>query len=373
MAEETVVCPRCGAEIALGEAFRSRIEEHLRHEFEERLGAESLKAQKRADEAHALAKSNLESELREKARAVEESRKRELDLLKQNRELEEAKKTVELQVARRVQEEKTILEKAVRDRMGEEHRLRDLEKDKQLGDLRRQIEELKKKAEQGSQQSQGEAAELDLEAFLRAVFPQDEIDPVPKGVRGADLVHRVIGPAGMGCGSIVWEAKNTRVWNDAWLAKLRDDQRELRADIAAIVTTVLPKSVRNAAFVEGVWVTDAATLHGLATALRSQLIQVAAARAAAQGRDSKMDLLYDYLTGMEFRQRVEAVLEAFSGLKEDLERERRAMESSWAKREKQLGRALSGLAGMYGDMQGIVGSSLPRVARLELGPGESEA
>lgn len=373
MAEETVICPKCGAEIPLGEAFRSRIEEHLRHEFEKRLAAESHKAHKQAEEEHALAQANLVAELQEKARTLEESRKRELHLLRQNRELEEAKKTVELQVARRVQEEKAILEKAVRDRLGEEHRLRDLEKDKQLTDLRRQIEDLKKKAEQGSQQSQGEVAELDLEAFLRATFPQDEIEPVPKGVRGADLVHRVIGPAGKACGSIVWEAKNTRAWSDAWLGKLRDDQRELRADIAAIVTTVLPKSVRNAALIEGVWVTDMATLQGLATALRSQLVQVAVARATAQGRGSKMDLLYDYLTGTEFRQRVEAVLEAFVGLKDDLERERRAMESAWAKREKQLGRAISGLAGMYGDMQGIVGASLPRVARLELGSGDAEA
>lgn len=371
MAEDTITCPKCGADIPLSEALRSRVEERLRKEFEGRLAEESARAQKKAEEEYALQRANLEAELRERKEAVEKSQARELELLKKNRELEEAKTTVDLEIARRVQEEKTRIEQAIQERLTEEHRLRELEKDKQLSDLRKQIEDLKRKAEQGSQQTQGEAAELDLEAFLRATFPQDEFEPVPKGVRGADLVQRVIGPGGRACGTVVWEIKNTKGWSDTWLEKLRDDQRELRADLAAIVTTALPRNVRNAAFIDGVWVTDSGTVPGLATALRSQLVQVALARAVAEGRGTKMDLLYDYLTGTEFRQRVEAVVEAFVGMKEDLERERRAMESNWAKREKQLGRAISGLARMYGDMQGIVGASFPKVAKLELGSGDA--
>lgn len=371
MAEDTISCPKCGNEIPLSDALRARVEERLRKEFENRLAEESAKAREQAKQDLAVEHANLEGELEEKRKKLIESQTRELELLRKNRELEESKKTLDLEVERRLQEEATKIEKATQERLAEEHRLRDLERDKQLSDLLKQIEDLKRKAEQGSQQSQGEIAELDLEAFLRATFPQDDIAPVPKGVRGADLVQRVIGSGGRNCGTIIWEVKNTKAWSDGWLEKLRDDQRELGTDLAAILTTTMPRGVRHFALVEGVWVTNSATLAGLATALRSQLIQVAMARAVAEGRGTKMDLLYDYLTGTEFRQRVEAVVEAFVSMKEDLDRERRATESNWAKREKQISRALLGLAGMYGDMQGIVGASLPNVTQLELGPGEA--
>jgi hypothetical protein len=170
----------------------------------------------------------------------------------------------------------------------------------------------------------------------------------------------------------VWESKNTKSWSDGWLTKVREDQRALKAAVAVIVTAVLPKGVREFALTENVWVCSPSVAVGLATALRSSLVQVAAARATAEGKGSKMEGLYSYLTGAEFRQRVEAVVEAFVSMKEDLDRERRAIEASWAKREKQIGRAVQGLAGMYGDMQGIVGQTLPRVATLELPAGLPE-
>ncbi len=273
---------------------------------------------------------------------------------------------------RRLQEERTKVEKATTERAVEEHRLKDLEKDKQLADLREQIQHLKRRAEQGSQQTQGEVAELELEAALGAAFPDDEILPVRKGMRGADLVQRVVSPDGKQCGNIAWEVKNTKTWSDSWLGKLREDQRSLKADLGVIVTTALPKQVSHFGFLDGVWVANPATALGLGSALRAQLAQVASARAAAKGKGTKMELLYTYLTGTEFRQRVEAVVEAFMGLRDDLERERRAMETSWAKREKQILRAFGGLAGLYGDMQGIVGASLPKVRQLELAPPEAE-
>lgn len=162
------------------------------------------------------------------------------------------------------------------------------------------------------------------------------------------------------------------VLSDGWLAKVREDQRALKAAAAAIVTTVLPKGVREFGLTDNVWVCSPSVAAGLATALRISLIQVAAARAAAEGKGTKMEGLYSYLTGAEFRQRVEAVVEAFISMKEDLDRERRGTEANWAKREKQIGRAVQGLAGMYGDMQGIVGQALPRVATLELPAGSPE-
>lgn len=369
---DTIACPHCGAQIPVSDALRA----HMRQDFEQtlqvRLAEEHAKALAQAKADLAIDHANLTAELTEKATQLEDSRTRELALLKKARALEDEKAALDLELERRLQAERTTIEQTVETRLAEQHRLRDLEKDKQLSDLRRQIEELKRKAEQGSQQNQGEAAELDLEAVLRTAFPQDEIAPVPKGIRGADVVQRVISPGGRACGCIVWEAKNTKAWSDGWLEKLRDDRRELKADVAAIATTALPKDVKHLALVEGVWVTDFTALPGLATALRAQLIQVASARAAAQGRGTKMEHLYDYLTGTDFRQRVEAIAEAFVAMKAELDRERRAIEKIWAAREKQLGRALSGLAGMYGDMQGLVGASLPKVAHLELGAGDGQ-
>src|SRR5574337_516474 len=364
---DTIACPQCGAQIPLSDALRAHMREDFEQTLQIRLAEEHAKALAQAKADLAIDHANLTAELTEKAKQLEDSRTRELALLKKARVLEDEKSALDLELERRLQAERTTIEQTVETRLAEQHRLRDLEKDKQLGDLRRQSEGLKRKAEQGSQQNQGEAAELDLEAVLRIAFPQDEIAPVPKGIRGADVVQRVISQGGRACGCILWEAKNTKAWSDGWLEKLRDDRRELKADVAAIATTVLPKDVKHLALVEGVWVTDFTALPGLATALRSQLIQVASARAAAQGRGTKMEQLYDYLTGTDFRQRVEAIAEAFVAMKEDLDRERRAIEKIWAAREKQLGRALSGLAGMYGDMQGLVGASLPKVAHLELG------
>jgi len=387
MAEERITCPKCGAEIPLSEALTSRIEDRLRRSFQEQtreaerklaeqhqrtLNEVQAKALEKAREEVSLQLADMKGELQERTQKLQESQKQELGLLKRQRELEDERKNLELEVERRLQEQKAQVEKAAIERLAEQHKLKDLEKDKQLNDLREQIEGLKRKAEQSSQQVQGEVAELDLERALQQAFPDDEFVPVPKGIRGVDLVQRVLGPAGKPCGTIAWEVKNTRAWSNAWLSKLRDDQRNLKADIAVIVSTVLPDDVRHFGLVDAVWVSDSATALALASAFRVQLLQVASVRAASKGKGSKMELLYTYLTGTEFRQRVEGAVEAFRDLRDDLERERRAMEANWARREKQIARAITSLAGMYGDMQGIVGPSLPKVRHLELAPPEGE-
>jgi hypothetical protein len=345
-------------------------EAQLSKEHKEELAAAVRAASEKAREDRALEMADVQAQLKEKIDQLDASRKRELALLKKERELDEKIKTADLDIERRLGEERESLEKTIANRLSEDHRLADLTKDKQLKDLQDQIEELKRRATQGSQQAQGEIAELSLESFLTSHFPHDQISPVPKGVRGADVIQTVVDLGGRVCGSVAWEVKNTKNWSDGWLEKLRDDQRELKADIAVLVSTVLPKGVERFAYIDGLWVSDTGSVLGLASALRSGLIQVARARIATEGRDTKMECLYSYLTGTEFRQRVEAVVEALVAMKDDLERERRSMESLWAKREKQITRAVGGLAGMYGDMQGIVGSPLPKVAQLEPSPPE---
>jgi hypothetical protein len=241
-----------------------------------------------------------------------------------------------------------------------------LEKDKKIDDLIHQIDDLKRKAEQGSQQTQGEVLELEAETLLKAAFPFDQVEPVSKGVRGADVVQRVVNGAGQACGTIIWEMKRTKAWSEGWLLKLKDDQRAAKADLAVLVTTVLPAAVTNFQNLQGVWVTNHACMIGLAAALRSSLIQVSAAKTAAEGKHEKMEMLYRYLAGNEFKQRVEGIVDAFDSMKKQLDQEKRALMKIWAQREKEIERVVTNTIGMYGDFQGIIGGALPHIKSLEL-------
>jgi hypothetical protein len=248
----------------------------------------------------------------------------------------------------------------------EDQRLKTAEKDKQLEDMRRQIEDLKRKAEQGSQQTQGEVLELEIESNLRTAFPHDEIIPVPKGMKGGDIIQKVKTTSGQDAGVIIWETKRTKSWSDGWIDKLKDDQRSIAAEFAVIVSQVLPKGVSHLAQIDGVWVADFLSFVGIAVALRSHVLQIFQARAVAAGKGEKLDFLYSYLTGTQFKQRVEVIVESFKSMQEDLDKEKRVIQKGWATREQQIARVLVSTVGMYGDIQGIVGASLPKIAALEL-------
>jgi len=278
-----------------------------------------------------------------------------------------------LELERKLDEGRGKIREDALARAAEEHHLKDREKDKQLEDMRRQIEDLKRKAEQGSQQAQGEILELELEDVLRANFRFDEVEPVAKGVRGADVLQRVVTSSGKPCGSILWESKRTKAWSDGWIQKLKDDQREAKADTGIIVSSILPKGVNHIGCIDGVWVSDFPSLIGLGAALRSGILQLAHAQNALSGKGEKMELIYKYLSGPEFRNRVEAIVEAFVAMKGDLDSEKRAMERAWSKREKQIERVIHNTSGMYGDLQGLIGVSLPPIPLLEMSPGEGPA
>ncbi len=241
----------------------------------------------------------------------------------------------------------------------------------QLADMRRQIEDLKRKAEQGSQQLQGEAGEGELESILRANFPSDEISAIGQGVRGADVHQIVLDARGRKSGAILWECKNARNWSDGWIAKLKQDQRSLHADIAVLVSATLPKGCTRFALMDGVLVTDFASAAGLAAVLRVNLCQLAQTRSAAINKEEKLELLFRYLSGIEFRHRVEAVVEAFIAMRHDLDQERRAAERQWARRSRQIDAVTFNISGMYGDLQGLV-PALPSIALLELPETEAE-
>ena len=367
---ETIKCPNCDELFELSETISYNIEKRIKKkheiEIEEKRKAFEEKAKKDAYESVTLELSDLREQLEEKTRNLKEARKQELELLKKQRELQEKEENQELELTRKLEEgRQKILEKATGE-FEEKHRLKDAEKEKQLNDMKKQIDELKRKSEQGSQQTQGEVLELDLENILKKSFTHDNIEPVPKGIKGADVLHKVHSPSGQFCGTIVWETKRTKAWSDKWIAKIKEDQRRVKGEIAVILTTVLPKDVRSFAHINGIWVTDYSSMVGLATAIRMGLIEVAKTKQAAVGKKGKMEVVYNYLSGSDFKQKVEAIAEAYKDMKDDLEKEKNAYTKHWAKREKQLELISANTALMYGDIHGIIGKSLPEIKLLEI-------
>jgi len=265
-----------------------------------------------------------------------------------------------------VQETLSSVESKARERVHDETRLKMAEKDKLIADAQKQVEEMRRKIEQGSQQLQGEVQELELESILRAKFPLDTIEPVPKGEFGGDAIHRVVGPTGALCGTILWESKRVKSWSYGWLSKLREDQRAARADFAVVVTQALPKGLETFDLIDGVWVSSFKCALPVALALRHSLMELATARQSGEGQQTKMELVYQYLTGPRFRHRVHAIVDKFTEMQADLDRERKAMTRLWAKRQEQIHGVIAATAGMYGDLQGIAGKNLHEIEGLDL-------
>jgi hypothetical protein len=358
----TIACPNCGTEIALDAALA----EQFRHDNETRLAALAGRAEQQARESVALERRFLEEQLAAARRDCETAQRAELALRGEKQGLEERARGIDLEVARRVDAEKRTLEEAIRRGFSEQQELKHKEKDRLIDELRRAVEEMRRKSEQGSQERQGEVLEIDVEAELARRFPQDCLRPVPKGAKGADLVHEVRDQALRVCGTIVWEMKNTRRWQAAWLDKLKEDQRAIGAGLAVIVSTALPDGIVEFGRVDGVWVAGLRAWPALAAALREQLLAVAFAREAAEGKQEKIETLYRYLAGDGFKSRIEAMVEAFAALQAELQQERRAMERLWKEREKQLERALGSTARLYGEVRGILGPGVAPVPALDL-------
>lgn len=405
MADPTITCPTCKAEIKLTESLAAPLIEATRREYEKRLVkkdsdmatreaalaeaqetldqrvAEKLKMEraKIASEESKKAKLALATELEEKDKEIEdlngvlkvrdgklaEAQKAQAELIRKQRELDDAKREMDLTIETRVQENLDTVRQQAKKETEDQLKFKVMEKEQTILAMQKQIEDLKRKAEQGSQQLQGEVQEIELESLLKVTFPQDMIERVLKGEHGGDLLHRVIGPQSQQCGTILWESKRTKIWSDGWLAKLRDDQRTAKAEIAVIATQVLPKGVETFYLIEGVWITHMRAVVPVALVLRQMLIEVGCARQASEGQQTKTALVYQYLVGSGFRQRVQAIFEAFSSMQEDLAKEKRAIMKQWAKREEQIGRAMQATVGMYGDLQGIAGKTLQEIEGFE--------
>ncbi|MCX6800008.1 MAG: DUF2130 domain-containing protein [Candidatus Falkowbacteria bacterium] len=406
--EQKIKCPKCGESISIDDVLTHQIEEKIKKDFEviqkikegelkkqsedlqkqaneiaenkkdldltiakqvsEQLNQEKIKlfkeARQEAEKEQNAKTTLLEEQLKNKDEKLAAATKNEIELRKEKIKLEEDKQIFELEKMRQLEiAKKTILEEATK-KATEEQQYVIAQLKKQLTDATKAKDDLARKLEQGSQQTQGEVLELELEEILKNEFPQDEILPVPKGVKGADVIHKIIDRSGRVCGQIVWESKKTKAWSEGWVQKLKDDQRAIKADLAVIVSTVLPENVKGFALHDGVWICDIKLIAALALSLRLNLEAVAREKTMAVGKNEKMEILYTYLTGVEFKQRVEAIVEAFSNMDDGLRKERMAYEKIWAEREKQIKKVMNNTIGMYGDLNGLI--TLPQIKALEL-------
>ncbi len=355
-----IKCPKCGEEIEISEALNQTFEEEREKEISEKYRA------KYAEES--LEKTKLlEEELKTKDQKLVEAREAELEIRKEKSKLEDEKRSFELDKQRQLDEERNKIREQTLLEASDSHRLKDLEKEKMINDLKKSLEDAQQKASQGSQQLQGEVQELDLEDYLKSAFPLDEINPVGKGVRGADISQVVRTSLGTICGVILWESKRTKAWVDDWATKLKDDLRASKANIPVIVTTVLPKSVKSGfGFFDGVWVTEPKLIQPLAEILRKNLIDVAREKHNGKDRGAKADMIYSYLTSDSFVQQIQNIIEVHQSMQNQIQKERAAFEKLWKEREAQAERILISTAGIYGSIQGVAGQSLPSVKGLDL-------
>lgn len=417
MTDPTIICPNCKTEIRLTESLAAPLIETTRKQFEQQLAQKDIaiaareqlardkerelaesraklddqiaeqvqmqlkkdriritaEAEKKASLASAndleqkiLEVADLQSVLKAREAKLAEAQKEQAELIKKSRELDDAKRELELTVEKRVQEGLDVTRQKAKKEAEDEQKLKVMEKEQTIAAMQKQIEDLKRRAEQGSQQLQGEVQELELENLLSRKFPFDIIEPVPKGEFGGDVLHRIMTSDNQLCGTILWEFKRTKNWSDSWLVKLRNDQRVAKAEISVIVSHALPKDLETFDMVDGVWITHPRTVLPVAMILRQSMLDIAIARKANDGQHTKMEMIYQYLTGSRFRLRVEAIVEAFSTMQEDLNKERKVIMKQWSKREQQIESVMGSTIGMYGDLQGIAGKSLPEIEGLEL-------
>lgn len=360
----TIICKKCGEEIEVTEALTHQIEERVIESTRIKLKEE---LEKEAEQKFESKFSNLEKEKEEEKERNKKLSRQIDELLDETRALRRKDEDRELEMKKKLLESEEAIRNEAKRKADEEHQLKDVEKEKLINDLKKSLEDAQKKANQGSQQTQGEVLELTIERKLREDYPQDEINEVKKGVKGADVAQVVIDKKGQKCGTILWESKNAK-WSETWIAKLKEDQRQAKADLVVLVSVDLPEEIKRKGigYKNGVWICSSTSFDQLAMSLRFNLVNIYYEKQNAVGVDEKMKVLYEYLTGNEFKHRVEGIVEAFAVLQDDIEKEKRWFSSKWARQEKEIRKVIDHTHGMYGDLQGVTGRALPEIKSLEL-------
>ncbi len=377
---DQIICPNCKKTIPLTQALSHQIQEKYQKFYRQRLEEEKLKIGQRLRlELEKKIKQDMEFELKDKSNEAEELRKQNrtlqeqlLDLNKLIRQLKVENDQGRVELEKKLAQEQDKIRNEEKKRLIEENHLKFLEYEKKIQDISKVNEDLKRKLEQGSQQLKGEVLELELENLLKREFPFDEIKKVPTGLIGADVLQIVKNNFGKPCGTIIWESKRTKMWTDSWIAKLKDDQRRIKAEIAVIISQILPNGVKYFAQKNGVWLGNYDSIVGLGLLLRNTLLELSAVRSAVIGKQGKKEILWNYLTSVEFRQRLEAMYDAYQLSKTYLDKEKEFFRRKWAREEKNIQLLMENLLGIHGDLQGIIGRSLPEIEGLDVLPSGEE-
>ena len=378
-----IKCPNCGHQFELNESLKNEVEKELRgkmqdwqkkkeEEFEKQKTLLLSDALKKAGEETAAKFKSMEEEANTKTKQLQELQKKELDLMRDKNALEEKQKNMEVEIEKRFLEKRKEIEESAIKREQELFDLKTKEFKLQMEQQQKLIEELKRKSEQGSMQLQGESQEILLEEILKENFPFDIIEEVGKGVEGADCMQIIRNSAGTVCGKIIYESKRTKAWSNNWIDKLKNDKRNQAADAAILVTQAFPKDMNRFGEKEGIWLCNFTEVNSVAHLLRNGIIKVFEIQKSQEGKGDKMQMLYDYLTGIEFRGQVEAIMEGFMAMKQGITKERVQMEKIWKEREKQLEKVLISTSGMYGSVKGIAGASIADIPLLDGEAGETE-
>lgn len=327
-----------------------------------------LQAQQEAKSKIELEMQDLKNQNLEKDKKLAEASKQELEIRQKARELEDAKKNFELEMTRQMDVERKTIEIKTREGLEEQYRLKLAEKDKQLEQTNKALEDARRKSDQGSMQIQGDVQENDLKNILTQNFIYDLITDVPTGVQGADLIQKVNTNFGKHCGTIIWESKRTKTWSDDWVKKLKDDQAKIQGDVAILVTQALPEEIKTFGLYKGVWVVQYNPTYILSStsAIRHFLVEIHQVKSSQISRDEKMEYLYNYLTGSQFRNKIENIVTAFISMQDELQKEKRALQTIWNRREKEISRVIDSTTALYGDLQGIMGGTLQTISHLEL-------
>ena len=375
MSELKIQCPKCSNEIELTEQLAGPMLADMQASFNNELlkretqAAQALRAAQTQAKEAAKAKAAIEQTALLERVKVQDEKLRDAQAaqsaaLKREQLLNDKEAEIDLNLQKMLAQERPALAEKLAREADEKAGLKLAEQAQVMDGMKRQIEALKQKSEQGSMQTQGEAAEIVLEETLAAAFPIDGFVPVAKGVSGADVRQDVTGPNGT-VGSILWESKRTKNWTAGWLAKLRDDHRASGCEVAVITSHALPDGVDSFGMVDGIWVCAPRFAVPLASSLRQALIDVASAKGRAMGQETKMEMIYDYLTGTQFKQRVDAIVERFEDMQDNLRKERVFIEKQWALRAKQIDLVIASTVGMHGDLQGIAGRAMPEIESVE--------
>jgi len=375
MSDLKITCPTCSSEIELTEQLAGPLVADLKATFKDQLAQREAAAAKAVADAAAQAKAAGKAESSAEQVALQERVKEQDEklrtaaaaqaaALKREQEFKDKEAELELTLQKMLAAERPALEEKLAKEAQEKASLKEAEQAQKIDALTKRIEDLQQRATQGSMQTQGEAAEIVLEDTLAQAFPMDGFTPVGKGISGADVRQDVMTVNGA-AGSILWESKRTKNWTASWLPKLRGDQRAAGCEIAVITSVALPDGIDSFGMVDGIWVCAPRYAIPLATSLRQGLLDVTGAKGRAMGQETKAELVYEYLTGTQFKQRVDAIVERFEDMQTELAKERKFMERGWALRAKQIDLVIASTVGMHGDLQGIAGRAMPEIESVE--------